>query len=90
MADKAKADSLKESTGESEIEPKKPQEDSAAVELCTAGLLDRLKPTLDGFGDKLTQVGGRQMDLADKVAAERERFTKAEESKLIEMVEKTR
>ena len=54
--------------------------DSAAVQLCSQGLVQGVvQPTLDPIGTQLQKINDKQIELADKVAAENEKYARSEE-----------
>ncbi len=92
MASSSEVNSLEDKDrGQAEAE-KDPSVEAAAVSrLCAAGLLGRLQPDLEGLNKRLERLSARQMDVGDRVAAEEEKFSRAEEQfRLREMVERTR
>jgi hypothetical protein len=64
---------------------------NAAVSKCTTGLMSRLEPTLKHVDARLKAVNERQADLAEKVEAENDKFSKSEEQfQIEEMIAKTK
>ena len=64
---------------------------AAAINQCTSGLISRLEPTVKRFDAKLKVANERQSELAERIEAENEKFSKSEEQfPMEEMIGKTK
>merc|ERR1712156_597608 len=65
--------------------------DQLSIDLCTKGLVDKIKSPVQGIDAALEVVDNRSVSIQDKLIGENEKFEKvAEEYKMQEMIQKTR
>ena len=66
-------------------------ETETAVQLCSQGTLDRIRPLKAALTAQVSQVSEKQVHLSDRMEAEREKTSRAtQEANLQAMVDRTR
>ena len=64
---------------------------ATAIDQCKRGLISRVEPTVKRFDAKLRVTNERQSELAERIEAENEKFSKSEEQfPMDEMIAKTK